>query len=55
MFSMATGQLQDRSGDNQQFLMPGDMNAGLYDSTSSESSASSPLNSNVSSTAHEIV
>jgi len=46
MFSMTAGQLQDGLGENQQFLMPGDMNAGLYDSTSSESSASSPLNSN---------
>jgi len=32
------------AADSQSYLMPADMNAGMYDGTSSESSASSPLN-----------
>ena len=38
----------DAAADSQSYLMAADMNAGMYDGTSSESSASSPLNYNVS-------
>ncbi|KAH8590245.1 hypothetical protein B0O99DRAFT_654982 [Bisporella sp. PMI_857] len=36
----------DGAADNQSYLMATDMNAGMYDGTSSESSASSPMNYN---------
>ena len=42
---MATG-YSDGAADGQ-YLMASDMNAGMYDGTSSESSASSPMNCNV--------
>ncbi|KAH6722092.1 putative AP-1-like transcription factor [Leptodontidium sp. MPI-SDFR-AT-0119] len=45
---MAAGQYNDNSVDNQSYLVAPDMNAGMYDGTSSDSSASSPLNCNVS-------
>jgi hypothetical protein len=38
----------DSSGDSQAYMMSPDMTPGLYDGTSSESSASSPMNCNVS-------
>ncbi|KAG4427429.1 hypothetical protein IFR05_017088 [Cadophora sp. M221] len=43
---MAAGQYNDNSVDNQSYLVAPDMNAGMYDGTSSDSSASSPLNCN---------
>jgi len=43
---MAAGQYSDNSVDNQSYLVAPDMNAGMYDGTSSDSSASSPLNCN---------
>jgi len=39
-----TAGYNDGAADSQSYLMAGDMNAGMYDGTSSESSASSPLN-----------
>jgi hypothetical protein len=45
---MAAGQYHD-SSDNQAYMMTPEMSATMYDGTSSESSASSPLNCNVSS------
>ncbi len=46
---MAAGQYNDSSVDNQSFLVTPDMNSAMYDGgTSSDSSASSPLNCNVS-------
>jgi AP-1-like factor len=43
---MAAGQYD--SSDNQAYMMTPEMSAAMYDGTSSESSASSPLNCNVS-------
>jgi len=43
---MAAGQYNDSSVDNQSYLVTPDMNSGMYDGTSSDSSASSPLNCN---------
>lgn len=43
---MAAGHYHDSSIDSQSYLAAPDMNAGMYDGTSSESSASSPLNCN---------
>lgn len=48
---MAAGQY-DNSVDSQSYLVAPDLNGGMYDGTSSESSASSPLNCNVSFTAN---
>ena len=45
--NMTAGQY-DSSGESQSYLMSPDVNPGLYDGTSSESSASSPMNCNVS-------
>jgi len=39
-----TAGYNDGAADSQSYLMTADMNAGMYDGTSSESSASSPLN-----------
>ncbi|CZR53119.1 related to AP-1-like transcription factor [Phialocephala subalpina] len=43
---MAAGQYNNNSVDDQSYLIAPDMNGGMYDGTSSESSASSPLNCN---------
>ncbi|CZS98493.1 related to AP-1-like transcription factor [Rhynchosporium agropyri] len=43
---MAAGQYNDNSVDSQSYLVAPDMNPGLYDGTSSDSSASSPMNCN---------
>jgi len=43
---MAAGQYSDHSADSQSMSMQADMTPGLYDGTSSESSASSPMNCN---------
>jgi hypothetical protein len=43
---MAAGQYD--SSDNQAYMMTPELSAAMYDGTSSESSASSPLNCNVS-------
>ncbi|TVY49758.1 hypothetical protein LOCC1_G000634 [Lachnellula occidentalis] len=41
---MAAGQYSDNSAENQSMSMAADLTPGLYDGTSSESSASSPMN-----------
>jgi len=41
-----TAGYNDGAADSQSYLMAADMNAGMYDGTSSESSASSPMNCN---------
>jgi len=43
---MAAGQFSDNSADGQSMSVPTDLTPGLYDGTSSESSASSPMNCN---------
>jgi AP-1-like factor len=46
---MTSGHYNDSSIENQSYLVAPDMGSGMYDGTSSDSSASSPLNCNVSS------
>jgi hypothetical protein len=45
---MAAEHYNENAIDTQSYLVAPDLNAGMYDGTSSESSESSPLNCNVS-------